>query len=432
MSAVARFLFTVWPFTGHILPSLAIAHVLRERGHLVAFYTGARVSRFVDDEGFHRFPLRNVDEEEVFQLMFSRSHSPVRWVRLLEFRATLHDWLLGTVPGQVEDLEPVLAEWRPDVVVCDPTMWSPILVFHEKLDLPVAIASFMLGCMLPGPEVPPFGLGLPRPRSAYTGALAQLAARGMDLFAGRFRRTASELRGRHGLPPLTVSAIEFMGRMPLYLVPSTSELDYERTDLPPSVHYVGHCDWHGSRSTRLVSWLDDLRRDQPWVYVTEGTVRLGDPFLLRAAAQGLADMPLQVIMTTGGSRDPAELDLGRLAPNIHVVRFVPHDQLFPHTDLVISTGGGGTVLGALSAGVPQLIAPTEWDKPENAQRVAEAGAGLRQSPWRLTPKRLRTATEKILGEPSFRQCAQRIADSFARLGGASRAADLVEALSGHS
>ena len=85
--------------------------------------------------------------------------------------------------------------------------------------------------------------------------------------------------------------------------------------------------------------------------------------------------------------------------------------------------------GALNAGVPQVIIPTEWDKPENAQRVVEAGAGLRLTPWRVTPKRLRVAAERLLSEPSFRQNAQRLAASFARLGGAERAAKLLEKLS---
>jgi len=140
---------------------------------------------------------------------------------------------------------------------------------------------------------------------------------------------------------------------------------------------------------------------------------------------------MQVIMTTGGDRDPAQLDLGPIAPNVHIVRFVSYGQLLPRTDVVASTGGGGTVLAALNAGVPQVIIPTEWDKPENAQRVAEAGAGLRLAPRRVTPKRLRETVERVLADSSFRQNVQRLAASFARLGGADRAAELLEELSTH-
>ena len=41
---MARFLFTVWPITGHVYPQVAIAQALRERGHECALFTGERVA----------------------------------------------------------------------------------------------------------------------------------------------------------------------------------------------------------------------------------------------------------------------------------------------------------------------------------------------------------------------------------------------------
>ena len=82
----------------------------------------------------------------------------------------------------------------------------------------------------------------------------------------------------------------------------------------------------------------------------------------------------------------------------------------------------------LAAGVPLVVVPTEWDKPENAQRVVEAGAGLRLAPARLTPGRLRTAVERVLEDPSFRRNAQRLATDLGRYAGPARAAELLERL----
>jgi MGT family glycosyltransferase len=164
------------------------------------------------------------------------------------------------------------------------------------------------------------------------------------------------------------------------------------------------------------------------VHVTEGTMHTQDPILLRAAARGLGGRPMHVIMTTGGRRDPASLDLGPRAANVHVEQFVPHRFLLPRTDVLVTTGGAGTVMSALEAGVPMVVVPTEWDKPENAQRVVEAGAGLRLSPGRLTPARLRGAVERVLGEPSFRENARRLAAIFAACRGPARAAELLEKL----
>ena len=79
--------------------------------------------------------------------------------------------------------------------------------------------------------------------------------------------------------------------------------------------------------------------------------------------------------------------------------------------------------------MPLVVVPTEWDRPENAQRVVEAGAGLRIAPEQCTPERLRDAIERVLSEPSFRKNAQRLADACARYGGPAEAAKLLEGLS---
>jgi UDP:flavonoid glycosyltransferase YjiC (YdhE family) len=75
-----------------------------------------------------------------------------------------------------------------------------------------------------------------------------------------------------------------------------------------------------------------------------------------------------------------------------------------------------------------VIVPTQWDKPDNAQRVVEAGAGLRLSPRKCTPGKIQEAVERVLSEPLFRKNAERMAETFSHYGGAIRAAELLEAL----
>jgi MGT family glycosyltransferase len=427
---VARFLFTVWPFPGHVHPNIAIAHALRERGHEVAFYTGSKARAVVEGEGFRCFPFEQIDEARLYRIMFSRRHSFGPWKHPFRLVTVLRRWLLETIPQQVTDLQAVMATWLPDVVVSDVTFWGPFLVLHETCRVPVAVSSFVPGCMIPGPDAPPWGLGLPRPRNWRTRLLARLVGAVTDLLVGDFRRTADALRKRYGLSPLSMPVHTFLGQMPLYLVPGAPEFDYERRDLPPSVQYIGSVVWNKPHDEPLPTWLAELPTEQPWVHVTEGTMHAQAPIVLRAAAQGLANLPMQVIMTTGRDRDPAQLGLDNIAPNVRVERWVSHADLLPRTDVLITTGGGGTVMAALSAGVPMVVVPTQWEKPDNAQRVAEAGAGIRLSPRRCTPRRLREAVEQVLKDPSFRQNVLRLAAIFERYGGAPRAAQLLEVLSG--
>jgi MGT family glycosyltransferase len=221
---------------------------------------------------------------------------------------------------------------------------------------------------------------------------------------------------------------EFTGQMPLYLVPTTREFDYERQDLPPSVHYVGPCFWDKPTDEPPPAWLTQLSADVPVVHVTEGTIHWEEPILLRAAYRAFVNRPVELVMTTGAHRNPAELDLGPPAPNVRVERYVPHSDLLPKTAVVVTSGGAGTLMKALRAGVPLVVVPDGWDQPDQAQRVVEAGAGLRLDRDRCTPERLRAAVERVVNEPSFRENAQRLAAGFARYRGPDRAAELLEGL----
>jgi len=69
---MAKFLFTVWPFPGHVHPNLAIAHALCERGHEAAFYTGGSARASLEAEGLRCFPFRQVDEARVEAIVLAR------------------------------------------------------------------------------------------------------------------------------------------------------------------------------------------------------------------------------------------------------------------------------------------------------------------------------------------------------------------------
>jgi len=425
---MARFLFTCWSFPGHVFQPLAIARVLRERGHACAFYSGPRAARTVEGQDFPFFPSDQAEEDAMYDFMFAPGQTrTVNWRSMLQFSTTMQRWLLGAIPQQVQDLERILSDWRPDVVVTEQNMWAPMLVLREKHGIPVAVLAYF-SCMIPGPDAPPFGMPLPRPRNWYTRLLSRSVWLATAPFRSRFRKAANDVRQRYGLPPLRTSVLEFTGTMPLYLVMGTAEFDYERKDLPPSVRYVGACLWDKPSHEKSSDWLEQLPKDQPWVHASEGTVHVVSPFVLAAAAQGLANLHMQVILTTGGNREPSELDLGPIAPNVHVVRWVSHTELLPRLDVMITTGGSATVQATLRAGVPLIVVPTDWDKPDIARRVVDTGAGILLEPEQCTPEKLRAAVERVLSDPSFRQNAQRMAAAFARYSGPPAAAELLETL----
>jgi UDP:flavonoid glycosyltransferase YjiC (YdhE family) len=114
------------------------------------------------------------------------------------------------------------------------------------------------------------------------------------------------------------------------------------------------------------------------VYLTFGSVAgpLGYfPGLYRAAIDALADLPVRLLVTIGEPGDPAEV--GPVPGNVHVERWVEQGSVLPHAAVVVSHGGYGSMLGALTHGVPLVALPLfGGDQWRNARRVAQVGAGI--------------------------------------------------------
>ncbi|MGH3820631.1 MAG: glycosyltransferase, partial [Pseudonocardiaceae bacterium] len=94
--------------------------------------------------------------------------------------------------------------------------------------------------------------------------------------------------------------------------------------------------------------------------------------LVTPTVSGLAGDDVLVVAV--GVRDPDELGLPSLRPNVRVARFIPFTLLLPFVDVYVTNGGFGGVQYALSHGVPIIVAGTTEDKPEIGHRVAYAGA----------------------------------------------------------
>ena len=153
------------------------------------------------------------------------------------------------------------------------------------------------------------------------------------------------------------------------------------------------------------AWWDELASGRPVVHVTQGTLDNADlGRLLLVTTRALAGDDVLVVATTGGP-DPAPLRRG-LPANVPLERFVPHDVLLPHVDVMVTNGGYGGVQQALAHGVPLVVAGDSEDKPEVAARVQWTGAGINLHTGRPSPAMVAHAVRRVLGRDSYRQRAE--------------------------
>jgi MGT family glycosyltransferase len=148
--------------------------------------------------------------------------------------------------------------------------------------------------------------------------------------------------------------------------------------------------------------------------------------ILSAILEGLREEPIELILTVGRNRDPAEF--GEQPAHVHVERYIPQNLLLPHCDLVICHGGSGTIMDALSLGLPMVIIPILADQPENAQRCAEAEVARVIEPEQCTAEAIRHAAREVLGNARYRRNAERLRKEIEALPGLEYPVALLERL----
>jgi MGT family glycosyltransferase len=142
---------------------------------------------------------------------------------------------------------------------------------------------------------------------------------------------------------------------------------------------------------------------------------------------GLRGLPFDVIATVGPHIDPAEF--GKLPDRFELAEYVPQSDVLPRSDVVVSHGGSGSVLGALAHGLPQVLIPMGADQPANAKRCEELGLARVLDAVAATPEDVRDAVSTVLSNPTYRAAAVRLRDDIAALPGPEHAVALLERLS---
>ena len=115
--------------------------------------------------------------------------------------------------------------------------------------------------------------------------------------------------------------------------------------------------------------------------------------------------------------------------NAVLVPWLSYANTMPGCDLVVTHGGHGTLVRALSCGCPVVVCPAGGDMAENAARADWAGVGVRLPPRLLGPRDAAARRRAGAGRPA--RCATRaraVAAWVAAHDGAAAAAGELEAL----
>jgi len=380
---MSRFLIATWDGAGNLPPALGIARTLVERGHDVRLLGHRTIAERCGDVGTRFIPL---SQDELWDAMDDPADFEA------EIRLLIDQVAFGS--AIVDDLAKELNREPADAVLVDCMMFTAIDVALASGRPTAALFHTSYTLFRGGPLVEMFTPGL---------------------------AVANARRAELGLP-----AVERLGDIhdacacSLVAVPTEFEPDVPDAanvlrigpvlDAPPLCYEVDQVDIRDG-ATLLV-------------LVSLSTSEQGQADLLQRCTDAVAQLPVNAIVTTGPSIDPASV---RAGANTQVVRYTPHADIIPSASLVITHAGFGTTMAALGRGVPLLCTPMGRDQFFNAGRVQDLGAGRMLMPG-VDSDAIAEAAMDVLRDGRFTDGAKRMATAISGYGGAAQAVDALEAL----
>jgi UDP:flavonoid glycosyltransferase YjiC (YdhE family) len=380
-------LFSSMPYLGHFYPLVPLARCLAER-HEVQVASARSFGPEIIRANL-RPVSAGVDGADALQLLSAQF--PDEPIRALERKRRVLSTDVA-VPRMAEDLLRLSRESRPDLLI------------HEEGELAAPIVSRVTGipCVTVGWAAPQMSLDRAR----------------------RLRKALVPLRGAEveGCCPFS----EIFGNLLLDTCPPSLRTSVDGVSIPrwpmrPSV-YDG-----GGRVPEWLRALGSTVRRRPLVYVTFGTVRAFNrlPGEMSSLLDAIEREPVDLIVTVGRNNDPALL--GRRAPNVRIEQYIPQTRLLPYVDAVVTHGGVGTTIAALSHGLPLMILPRGANSQSRLAAACEA-AGAAIVPKSNDPAEIRRGLHAVMRSDRHRRAARQIAHEVTILPGSSGVAEKLESM----
>ncbi|HEY4377505.1 MAG TPA: glycosyltransferase [Acidimicrobiales bacterium] len=390
---MARFLFVVPPFAGHVNPTIPVAAELVRHGHEVA-WTGlpGAVDQLLP-AGSTFLPSAPIEVTEHAAGIAERAPE-MRGAAAFKFLQ--EEVLLPLADAMVDGVDAAVEAFAPDVLVVDQQALAGAVVARRR--------------------------GLPWATSATTSAELVDPLAALPKVAAAMHEARVELQVRHGIT--SDAAREGDLRISPHLVVAyTTEALSGPVDVGPGggrVAFVGPATL-GRPESGDFPWFRLEAR--PTVLVSLGTVNVGaGERFFSVAAEACRDQEWQAVFVA------PEHVVADPPANVIIAPRVPQLALLARTDAVVSHAGHNTVCESLAAGLPLVLAPIRDDQPVVADQVVRAGAGIRVKFNRVQAPELREAIARALADPALRAAAATIRDSFEAAGGAPAAAAALESL----
>jgi UDP:flavonoid glycosyltransferase YjiC (YdhE family) len=349
-----------------------------------------------------------VSGENIAELFPERAR--IKGPKLLSF--DLEQVFVANVEHHYRDILEAHATFAFDALFCDPGLFASKLVAAK---LPTRVFTIGVGPLAAtSRDVPPPFFGLKPARTIVDRLVHRIVRAVLNSTMRRGVKVYNAILASEGLRPIAVAKFLDVSHTSAtyYLQSGVPGFDFPRSDLPSNIKFIGPLLPFRSESALPVELEAKLREARSVIVVSQGTVDNTDAEkLFVPALEALKGGSHLVVATTGGKNTE---DLRRRYPenNVVIEDFIDFDRLFDHTDLFICNGGYGSILLALSKGVPVLSAGVREGKNDINARIDYFGLGIDLKTEHPTPAKIAKGIARVLGDKRFAQSVERIRAEF--------------------
>jgi MGT family glycosyltransferase len=408
-------------------PQFPIVSELIKSGHTVKWISGSVFKEKVEKTGAQHIPMHpehDIGKTDLYN--FFPELKKLKGIAMLRFY--YKNWVFSPVPYYVGQIEEVLQDFKADAIVGD-TFRNCAVFVTERGGPPFAMIN-VFPVVYPGNDSPPQGIGM-LPAKSFVSKIKESFLR-FVLYKMVYRSTQNYcnlIRSKLGLPKYKrFFLLEGWENPSFVLQPTIPILEYPRTDLPSTVHFIGPILVKPDPDFVPPPWWDNIiSGNKKVILINQGTIAKTIDNLIKPSIEALKNEDVIVVAVP-----VKEKQLTNIPANTFVSEFIPFGNLLPYVDLVITNGGYGGVQNALAHGIPLIIAGQTEDKMEVSARVEYSKTGINLKTSNPSPEKILEAVRQVLSNPIYRKNAENYQRESKKYNAPQMAVRLLEGVVGKS
>ena len=418
-----KILIATLPMTGHVNMILPVVKELIKRKCTIVWYSGKKFKDVIEKAGVIFKPFRlaaDWDENNPEECFPGIS----KCVGFKQVKYYLKNVFISQMKNQYYDLKNIMKTYKADLLLTD-LEFTGAIPFAEKKVLPWVILCVHPILYFTNEVIPNIGIANTKYKKGRNLIINKYILKYYFRF---FNKKLNKIRSELSLiPDNNFIFNRSLDISDLFMSLSTNSLEYNRKDLPLHVKLIGPT--YKSISVANKSFKHKyLNRNNLVILITQGTIDCNNiEKLIIPSLKALSKNKLTFIIIT---RNKNFQIIKNQFPdeNLIIKNYIAYEEIMPSVDIMITNGGFGGVLTALSSGVPMIIAGNTEEKPEIAARISWTGAGINLKTGNPKARHIKKAVKKISTNKKYKNSAMELKKEIAQTNAPSEAADYIDTL----